>query len=53
VTALIVLVLLLLLLGGGGFALGLHILWWLLIAALVLWAIGFVVRGAEGRWYRW
>jgi uncharacterized membrane protein YecN with MAPEG domain len=56
-TALIVLLLLLLLLGGLGFAA--HVLWFILIAALVIWAIGFLVGGAAdaggGRrgWYRW
>lgn len=51
--ALIVLVLLLLLLGGGGLiAPALHILWILLIIGLILWALGFVVRGTGGgRWY--
>ena len=54
--ALIVLLLLLLLLGGFGFAA--HVLWFILIAALVIWAIGFFVGGVAdggGRrgWYRW
>ena len=50
---LILLVLLLALLFGGlGFAV--HILWWVAIALLVIWALGFLMRGAEGaRWYRW
>jgi hypothetical protein len=50
---LVVLVLILVLLGGGGFAY--NVLWYILIAALILWAIGFLVRSAEGggRWYRW
>jgi len=44
--------LIVLLLGGLGFAI--HFLWILAVIALVLWLIGFVVRGAEGsRWYRW
>jgi hypothetical protein len=53
VPALIVLVVLLVLLGAGGFAA--HLLWYLLIAALIVWALGFVLRSAEGggRWYRW
>jgi hypothetical protein len=53
--ALIVLVLLLLLLGGGGLlSASLHILWILLLIALVLWALGFIFRGTGGgRWYRW
>ncbi|HEU4703393.1 MAG TPA: hypothetical protein VFS37_13000 [Conexibacter sp.] len=55
-TALIVLLLLLLLLGGLGFAA--HVLWYVLIAALIVWVIGFFVSGAAdagGRrgWYRW
>jgi hypothetical protein len=55
--ALIALVLILALLGGLGFAV--HVLWFVLIVALVLWLIGFFVGGvAEGggrrRWYgRW
>ncbi len=54
--ALIVLILLLLLLGGGGFiAPALHILWILLVLGLILWVLGFFVRGAKGRrrWYGW
>ncbi len=54
--ALIVLILLLLLLGGGGLlAPALHILWILLLIGLVLWVLGFFIRGAEGggRWYGW
>ncbi len=50
--AFVVLVLLLLLFGGLGFAA--HILWYVLIAALVIWLLGFFLRGGEGgRWYRW
>jgi uncharacterized membrane protein YecN with MAPEG domain len=53
IAALIVLLLLLVLLGAGGYAM--HVLWIVLIAALVLWALGFLLRSAEGggRWYRW
>jgi hypothetical protein len=53
VPALIVLLLILLLFGGGGFLYS--VLWYVLIAALIVWAIGFLVRAAEGggRWYRW
>ncbi|WP_236046332.1 hydrophobic protein [Streptacidiphilus fuscans] len=46
-----------LILGGVGFAL--HILWWVALAVLVLWLLGFVFRAGEGvgggrrRWYRW
>ena len=51
--ALIILLLLLAVLGGFGFAA--HFLWFVLIAALVLWVIGFFVGGIESggrrRWY--
>ena len=42
---------------GLGFAL--HVLWWIAVVVLVIWLVGFVVRGAEvagsrrRRWYRW
>ncbi len=53
--ALIVLLLILAIFGGLGFAA--HVLWIVLIAALILWLIGFFVGGVEGgrrRWYgRW
>ena len=51
--ALIVLALIIVLLGGGGFAM--NVLWYVLIAALVLWALGFLLRSTDegGRWYRW
>jgi hypothetical protein len=55
--ALVVLVLILALLGGLGFAV--HVLWYVLIVAVLLWMIGFFVGGLpEGggrrRWYgRW
>ena len=55
--ALVVLVLLLAILGGFGFAL--HFLWFVLIAAVLLWLIGFFVGaipegGGRRRWYgRW
>jgi len=55
--ALIVLLLILALFGGLGFAA--HILWIVLVVALVLWVIGFFVGGVEAgasrrRWYgRW
>jgi len=42
------------LLGGLGFAL--HVLWWLALAALVIWLLGFLIRVGEEssrRWYRW
>ncbi|MBV8200552.1 MAG: hydrophobic protein [Acidobacteria bacterium] len=55
IAALVVLFLLLLLFGGGGFlSTSLQFLWFVLIVALVLWAIGFLVRGTSGsRWYYW
>ncbi len=57
--ALIALLLILAIFGGLGFAA--HVLWFVLIAALVLWALGFLIGSAEGglaggrrRWYgRW
>ena len=36
---------------GAGFAL--NILWYVAIAALILWFIGFIAHGPERRWYRW
>jgi hypothetical protein len=51
--ALLVLLLILAVFGGLGFAA--HVLWFVLIAALVLWVVGFLVGGIEsgGRrhWY--
>ena len=41
-----------LLFGGLGFAI--HVLWYVAIALLLVWLLGFAMRGAEGaRWYRW
>jgi hypothetical protein len=54
--ALVVLILPLLLLGGGGLiAPAVHILWILLVIGLILWLLGFFIRGAEGdgRRYYW
>ncbi len=53
---LLVLVLLLaLVLAGVGFAV--HLLWWVALAVLVLWLLGFVFsaggRSHGSRWYRW
>jgi hypothetical protein len=56
---LIVLVALLIvvLLGAAGFAL--HVLWWIAIAALIIWLLGFLLRIGEDaarprrRWYYW
>ena len=55
----LVALLIVLLLGGLGFAI--HVLWWIALAALVLWLLGFMLRGGSGgrggrgsrRWYRW
>jgi hypothetical protein len=50
--ALIALVLILALLGGLGFAV--HILWYVLVIAIILWLIGFFVGGvADGGGRRW
>jgi len=50
--ALIALVLILAILGGLGFAV--HVLWYVLIVALMLWLIGFFVGGiADGGGRRW
>jgi len=55
--ALIILLLILAIFGGLGFAA--HFLWFVLIAAVILWVLGFFIRGAESgigrrRWYgRW
>jgi energy-coupling factor transporter transmembrane protein EcfT len=54
--ALIVLLLILAVFGGAGFAA--HFLWFVLVALLLLWVIGFFVGGVEAgarrRWYgRW
>ncbi|MFF5701181.1 hydrophobic protein [Streptomyces sp. NPDC012794] len=48
---LLLVLLLILLLLGAGFAV--KVLWWVAIAVLVLWLVGFVARGSGGRWYRW
>ncbi|AWN30138.1 hydrophobic protein [Streptomyces libani] len=53
---LIVVLLLALLLFGAGFAL--KALWYVAVAVLVIWLLGFVLRsagagGKRGRWYRW
>ncbi|MEU7576975.1 hydrophobic protein [Streptomyces sp. NPDC041068] len=53
----ILLVLLLaLLLFGAGFAV--KVLWWIAIAVLIVWLVGFFMRsttatGTRSRWYRW
>jgi hypothetical protein len=54
---LLIALLLVLILGGLGFLL--HVLWWVAVIALVIWLLGFFVRGAGAaggssrRWYRW
>ncbi|MFI9308678.1 hydrophobic protein [Streptomyces triculaminicus] len=53
---LLLVLLLALLLFGAGFAL--DVLWWVAVAVLVIWLLGFVMRsagpgGGRGRWYRW
>ena len=45
------LLLLIAVLFGAGFAL--KVLWYVAIAALILWFIGFIAHSAERRWYRW
>jgi hypothetical protein len=54
----LVALLIILILGGLGFAV--HVLWWVAIAALIIWLFGFVLRAGETivrprrrRWYRW
>ncbi len=51
--ALVVLILIVAVLGGFGFVA--HVLWFVLLAALVLWLLGFVLGGAQTggrrRWY--
>ena len=48
-----------LILGVLGFVGALHVLWWIAIAALIIWLLGFLVRVGEGaagsrrRWYYW
>lgn len=54
--ALVVLLLILALFGGLGFVA--NVLWYVLIAAVILWLIGFFVGGVPAgggrrRWYRW
>ena len=53
IAALVVLALILILFGGCGFLF--NLLWYVLIAAVILWLLGFFIRTAEGggRWYRW
>ncbi|PWI44455.1 hydrophobic protein [Streptomyces sp. ICBB 8177] len=52
---LLLVLLLALILFGAGFAL--KVLWWVAVAVLVIWLLGFLIRAGEGagrsRWYRW
>jgi hypothetical protein len=53
---LLLVLLLALLLFGVGFAV--KILWWVAVVVLIVWLLGFVMRGTSssggrGRWYRW
>ncbi|EME99004.1 hydrophobic protein [Streptomyces mobaraensis NBRC 13819 = DSM 40847] len=53
---LLLVLLLALILFGAGFAV--KILWWVAVAVLVIWLLGFLVRsvdsgGGRSRWYRW
>lgn len=53
---LLLVLLLALLLFGAGFAL--KSLWYVAVAVLIIWALGFLLRsagagGKRGRWYRW
>ncbi|GGU98292.1 hypothetical protein GCM10010275_40960 [Streptomyces litmocidini] len=48
---LLLLLLVILVLFGAGFAL--DVLWWIAIALLVVWVLGFLLRSGGGRWYRW
>jgi hypothetical protein len=53
---LLILLLVVLLFGGLGFAA--HVLWIILLVLVVLWLVGFLLRGADAaggrrRWYRW
>ncbi|MBV9382205.1 MAG: hydrophobic protein [Streptosporangiaceae bacterium] len=57
--AVLLAVLIIILLGGLGFAV--HVLWWIAIAALVIFILGFLIRvgesaaggGRRRRWYYW
>ncbi|WP_217139906.1 hydrophobic protein [Streptomyces sp. AC627_RSS907] len=53
---LLLVLLLAIVLFGAGFAV--KILWWIALAVLVVWLLGFLARGTtagggRGRWYRW
>ncbi|MFF5446432.1 hydrophobic protein [Streptomyces sp. NPDC012888] len=50
---LLLVLLLAVILFGAGFAV--KVLWWVALAVLVVWLLGFIARpaGSSGRWYRW
>ncbi|WP_329286681.1 hydrophobic protein [Streptomyces sp. NBC_00691] len=48
---LLLVLLVILILFGAGFAL--DVLWWVAIAVLVVWLLGFLMRSGNSRWYRW
>ncbi|MEU3607528.1 hydrophobic protein [Streptomyces sp. NPDC035033] len=48
---LLLVLLLILVLFGTGFAV--EALWYVALAVLVLWVLGFLLRGSGSRWYRW
>jgi hypothetical protein len=53
---LLLVLLIALLLFGIGFAV--KVLWWVAVVVLIVWLLGFVMRGtgaggSRGRWYRW
>jgi lysylphosphatidylglycerol synthetase-like protein (DUF2156 family) len=58
-TAIMLLIIAVLLLAALLFGLGfaVHLLWWIAVIVLVLWVLGFFLRGGSragsGRWYRW
>ncbi len=51
VVPLLLVLILAIVLFGAGFAV--KILWWIALAVLVIWLLGFLVRSGGGRWYRW
>jgi hypothetical protein len=52
VGVLLAVLLLILILGVLGFAV-VKFLLWIAVILLVVWLVGFFMRGSEGRWYRW
>ncbi|WMX43770.1 hydrophobic protein [Streptomyces roseicoloratus] len=48
---LLIVLLVILVLFGTGFAL--DVLWWIALALLVVWVLGFFLRSGDRRWYRW